>query len=161
MRSSTPTAQRASKRKSSRLDVILSSRWISAHSSPSFNRWSFRGFAATKRITFFCIHPDFAHPSDVARLSSVITVGATPHSLGFVVLSPLYVPFVARLAKTTQRALDELDRPYAPGAIEDRFMPTAQVALDGLHGRVPDRCLASIKRVVTELAKDTGELPTG
>src|SRR5262245_31187551 len=45
--------------------------------------------------------------------------------------------------------------------IEHQFMPKARAALDGLRGRVPDGCLASIQHVVFALAKETGELPTG
>jgi hypothetical protein len=73
----------------------------------------------------------------------------------------MYATCVARLAKMTQTALDHLDRPYAVRDIGQHFMPQARTALDGLHGGLPEICVASVERVVIEQARASGTLPMG
>jgi hypothetical protein len=64
-----------------------------------------------------------------------------------------------RVAKATQRALDELDWPCAAGEIHGRFMLKARTALGGL----PEPCFDSVERVATALAANhrNAEIPTG
>ena len=66
---------------------------------------------------------------------------------------------MARLAKATQRALDELDRSCSADDIHDWFIPRAREVL----GNLPCLCFDSLERVVLALAKSQGndELPTG
>jgi hypothetical protein len=66
---------------------------------------------------------------------------------------------VARLAKATQTALDELDWPCAASEINARFMRNARVAL----GELPGACFDSIARVAPALASSdsNSEIPTG
>jgi hypothetical protein len=64
---------------------------------------------------------------------------------------------VPRLAKTTQTALDELDRPCPAASIEGLFMPNARIVL----GHIPGPCYESIARVAFALARGNGEIPTG
>lgn len=65
---------------------------------------------------------------------------------------------VPRLAKTTQTALDELDRPCPAASIEGLFMPNARIVL----GHIPGPCYDSIARVALALARGNGgEIPTG
>lgn len=66
---------------------------------------------------------------------------------------------MAKLAKATQTALDELDWPYTVNEINHRFIPNARVAL----GHLPCACFDSIARVATALAKNdsNSEIPMG
>src|SRR5689334_22701491 len=71
----------------------------------------------------------------------------------------MYVRRVARLAKTTQMALDELDGPCAADEISGPFMRRVRVAMGGL----PAACFASIERVATAVSRGTADstLPIG
>ena len=63
------------------------------------------------------------------------------------------------MAKSTQTALDELDRPCAIEEIHDWLIPRARIAL----GDLPLLCFDSVERVVLALAENgsNGELPMG
>lgn len=66
---------------------------------------------------------------------------------------------MARLAKKTQTAFDELDWSYTAGEIKDRFVRAARGAL----GHLPGPCFDSIARVAVALAETdhNREIPTG
>jgi hypothetical protein len=64
-----------------------------------------------------------------------------------------------RVAKATQKALDELDWPCAASEISSRFMQKVRAAL----GALPGLCFDSVERVATALATNNhkAEIPTG
>jgi hypothetical protein len=70
-----------------------------------------------------------------------------------------YRRHVARLAKTTQTALDELDRSCSADEIHDWLIPRARIAL----GDLPGSCFDSVEQVLLALAnsESDGQLPAG
>lgn len=87
----------------------------------------------------------------------MVTHGAAARNGTRVARIAITLTGVPRPAKTTQTALDELDKPCPVSSIDEHFMPRAQIVL----GRISGACYDSIAHVALALAGGKGEIPTG